>query len=156
MALDWNALEQIPDEDLAVLVAAAIDVVKEHSEDSAVDVEVDALPASVLRTELVQGLELDEETVDRMIDGGDASRAVGLALLREIGDQPELRAEIEQAYEDRKQMMIVEVGLIAAAALLVLVMKVKKIKVVKGEGVTVDFDPFRPEMVKGVKSLLGA
>lgn len=136
----WNRLDALSDGDLAAVVESTIFVLKQGVEGG------DPSPTEMPPGPMVQALEqllaergLDTGAAGRIVKQPTLSRPVAIALLQEIGREPTLAQEIENVWRERRGMLVVEPASILAAALLLLVLKVKKVKVSKKEGVTVDF-----------------
>jgi hypothetical protein len=66
-----------------------------------------------------------------------------------------LAGEIAEAYERRKDLMAVDPLTISAAALLLLVLRVRRVRISKQEGVDVTLDPLKADVVKAVLSFVG-
>jgi hypothetical protein len=138
--LDWTKLDALSDAQLSALVDAAIFVLGEGG-----DVDAAAarqMPARPLAKELAASLGqrgLDSAAAERIVGEGQMSRPIAILLLQQLASEPEIAAEIERTWRQRGGMLFVGTASILAAALLLLVVKVKKFKADKS-GVTVDFD----------------
>ena len=150
----FDDLESLPDDQLRVLTEAAISVLVPESE--AGQPGPAQLPPRALAGELRDALEgsgLPESTVDRVTDGA-VSRQVALAVLAPIAAQPELAEEVERAYHARRNMMVVDGGVLMGAALLLVAMKIKKISIGK-QGVELDFYQVRASALDQIRKLFG-
>jgi hypothetical protein len=159
MSLDWTALDRLSDDQLTALVAATIDVLEDADTEAEEDLGVTSLPPSVVREQLEgelrsAGVAIGDQQATELTEHGPRSRSVAIAVLEQLGDQPALRSEIESAYAERGGMMIVDGGILTGAALLFLVMKLRRVRVGK-DGIDVEFNEFKPGMVDAVKGLLG-
>lgn len=154
--IDWGALDELSDADLGTLADVAINVLQDAANDSDEPLDNDPLqlPREVLHTELRTALAEAGITVNGPVaEDPPTSRAVTLALLSQLAEVPGLRAEIEQAYAQRREMMIVDFGLITGPALLYLVMKLKRVKLDK-HGVDVQFYEYREGMADSVRDII--
>lgn len=151
MPLEWTELQALDDFDLALVVQAAVDVLRDH--DGQVG-RVEEMPPRVLRREASSSLGVDEGAVDRATIDARRSRAVALSLLADLAREPTLAAEIESAYDVRKRMMFVDPGTIAAFALLLLVLKLRRIRIGKGQ-TDIEFYEVRPETLAEVGEIVG-
>jgi hypothetical protein len=147
-------LDDLSDEELRYLMEAAISVLWEQAQHPVVQSPTQ-LPPRALATEL-RHLLGDETGVDRVVQDAQVSHDVGMAVLREIGQQPEVAAEVEAAYQARRDMLAVDAGLVLGAALLLAVLKLKQVKVGKRGGVDVQFHEVQTGVLDGIRRLLGA
>jgi hypothetical protein len=96
-----------------MLAEAAIDVLQEGARGAGEPLDVDptAMPVAVLCQELEATLAESGVDVALAPDDATASQPLALAILAEIGKHPALRAEIEEAYRQRRDMMVVDFGI---------------------------------------------
>jgi hypothetical protein len=154
----WEQLDSLPDDQLNALVAAAASVLAEAGDDPAA-AETLAMPPGAAARELRAqldgaGVAVDEAEAERLVSDQAASREVALTVLRELGKEPGLAAEIEEAWRARRGMMVVEGGVLVGAALLLLVMKLKKLSV-RREGLDVEFYEAKNDVLAAIKGFLG-
>jgi len=153
----FDRLDTLSDQDLSTLVAAAADVLAEGGDDPTAQETIEMPPgpaARELQSELTAaGLDVDEAAADGLVSDDAVSREVALVTLRELAKQPELAAEIEAAWKERSGMMVIDGGVLIGAALLLLVMKLKRVKV---KDVEVEFYEAKSDIVNAVRGLVGA
>jgi hypothetical protein len=150
----FDDLESLPDDKLQILTEAAISVLSPDDEAT----QPAQLPPRVLAAELRDALAdtgLPESTVDSVTGDPAFSRQVALAILAPIGEQPELAAEVERAYDARRNMMVIDGGLVLGAALLLVAMKIKKVSIGK-QGFELDFYQVRAAALEAIRKLFGA
>jgi hypothetical protein len=154
----WERLDDLSDHELEGLVAAAISVLEEGADDPSLQNVADMPPgptASELRSLLGgAGVEAEQAELEQLVTDEATARELALATLRELGREPQLAAAIEEAWRARSGMMIVDAGFVIAGALLLLVMKLKRVQVGKGE-VDVEFYEAKSETLGAVRRLLG-
>ena len=156
-SLDWNQLDALGDAQFAALVDAAIFVLEGGGEGSGA-VAVGQMPASVLTKALASSLDergLDGKTAERIVRQPQLSRPVATLLLQHLASEPVIAAEIDQAWRQRGGMLFVGTATILAAALLLLVVKLKKFKADKS-GVTIEFDKLSNGALGAVFKFIGA
>ena len=138
----WERLDTLDDAELETLIAAASAVMADRADTPAAREALTMAPgptARELRFELQgAGVEIDAEDAERLVSDEGASREAAIAALRELGKEPVLAEEIEEAWQARRGLMVIDAGLVSAGALLLLVMKLKRVKVGKGQA-EVDF-----------------
>jgi hypothetical protein len=152
-----QALDRLDDRQLGLLVQAAAAVLAGAGDGDDLR-QATELPAGALAADLggalaEQGVAADEGAVRRLVEAGERDRQLGIALLRQVCAVPALRAEVDAAYAARQRMMVVDPGTVLAAAVLLLVLKLRRVKVGR-EGVEVTLDPVRQGMLGFVQQLL--
>jgi hypothetical protein len=148
----------LTDQDIAKLAEAAIGVLAPEDADGA---DLQSMPPSVIQDEIAaasESLGLTADEAARLAEA--ASRedlAPGLAetVVAELRRDEALAGEIAEAYERRKDLMAVDPLTISAAALLLLVLRVRRVRISKQEGVDVTLDPLKADVVKAVLSFVG-
>lgn len=80
--------------------------------------------------------------------------AVAHLVLGELWRADELRGELDAASRQRDELMAVDPISISALALFVAVLKVRRIKVSKRDGVDMSFEPIRAEVLRAVLGLV--
>jgi hypothetical protein len=150
----WTRLDTLTDDELATLVAAARSVLVEQGGADEEDAALPAGPAgAAIAAELAaDGEDLSATGIAALLRDEAAARSLAEAVLREIGSQPELARLVAEAYEARRQMLAIDAGLVLAGALLVLVLKLKRIKIGK---LDISFYEARESTVAHLRSLLG-
>jgi len=150
--LDWNDLEALTDAQLSALVDSALFVLGLSAESDA------ALPADMPAGPLARALEnqgLDAETASRLARDDALSRPVAIAVLRQLAAEPALAEAVERAWRERSGLLVVDAGVILGAALLLLVLKLRKVKVHPKEGVEVELDNVSATALGSVFKFLG-
>lgn len=139
--LDWNNLDAMSDQGLATLVDSAIFVL--HRSDAADTPSPTELPNSVLMKQLEQALTkrgVDGAVAGNLVTQQGLSRPVAVAVLGAIATEPVLAQEVERVWQERGGLLFVGAETILGAALLLLVLKLKKVKVSKQTGTEIEFD----------------
>jgi hypothetical protein len=80
---------------------------------------------------------------------------VAQTVVAELQRDDALAGEIADAYERREDLMAVDPLTISAAALLLLVLRVRRVRISKRDGVDVTLDPLKADVVKAVLSFVG-
>jgi hypothetical protein len=80
---------------------------------------------------------------------------VAPASLNTIATEPALAQEIERVWRERGGLLFVGTGVILSAALLFLVLKLRKVRVNKKDGVEVNFDKLSTSAISSVFGSLG-
>ncbi|MDO8654152.1 MAG: hypothetical protein Q7R66_18425 [Undibacterium sp.] len=154
--LDWNKLDELTDPELATLVESTIFVLKRSDESASATAA--EMPASAMTKALEKSLSergMDASVADSIVKQAKLSRPIAIILLQEIAAVPALAHEIEGVWRERNGMLVVGAGVILAAALMILVLKLKKIKVNKESGVEVDLDKLSTGALGSVFKFLG-
>ena len=154
----WERLDSLSHQELDALLAAAASVLVEDDEQAQQSATMPPGPAArELRSELEgAGIEVADGATEGLVADEARSREVALATLRELAKQPELAAEIEQAYRERSGMMVFDLGLITGPVLLLLVLKLKHVKIKKGEGLDIEFYEAKGDVLGAVGKFFGA
>jgi hypothetical protein len=139
-----------------MLADAAIYVLQQGAADAGEPVGEDPsqMPLAIVRGEIEAALADSDIELALPADLAASSAPIALALLEEIGNHPELRAEVEEAYQQRRKMMVIDFGIVTGPALLYLVMKLKRIRVGK-DRVDISFYEYKQEMAEGVRDAVG-
>ncbi len=155
--VDWQKLDELPDEKLRMLVASLLSVLQDSTEQDSDDSmeDVATIPPGPLRRQLKEALaENGVAASDSQINQIMESRPFAILLLQQIAQQPDLACEVEQAYKERQRMLVVDGGIILAGAVLVLVIKLKRIRANK-KGVDVEFSDLKADVLAQVRAFLG-
>jgi hypothetical protein len=153
--LDWTKLDELSDPALASLVESAIFVLRQSDTPGAVSpTEMPAGPMTKALEELLHEHGADASAAGQIVKQRELSRPVAIALLGEIATEPVLAQEVERVWRERGGLLVVGSGTILAAALLFLVLKLKKVKVDKS-GAEVDFDNLSEGAIEKVFKFLG-
>ena len=153
--IDWNNLNDLSDQALAAVVESAIFVLKQSDTPGAPSpTEMPAGPMTKALEQLLAERGADTSAAGRVVKQNELSRPVAVALLSSIATDPALAQEVERVWRERGGLLVVGTGAILAAALLFLVLKLKKVKANKG-GVEVDFDKLSTRALAGVFKFLG-
>jgi hypothetical protein len=143
--------------ELMVMTDAALGMLLEGGE---LDRTILNAPPSVLRRLIIDealGLGLSEEDTAVLVEGATSSpQALGVAevVLTELRREKPIRDDLDAATARRGELMFIDPGSIAAAALLVAVLKVRRIKVSKSEGMDVAFEPVKSAVVNALLGFL--
>jgi hypothetical protein len=155
--VDWNNLGGLPDDQLNVVAEAALTVLQRRADegDAAYVEELTSMPPGPLGRELraalaENGLGASEDQARQLVN----SREAALAVLEQIAREPELARAVEQVLCERQGMMFVEPGTLLAGALLLLVIKLKRVRVSR-EGADVEFRDLKADVLEPVRKLLG-
>jgi hypothetical protein len=147
-----------PERDPAKLAEATIGVL-EVADEEAPDLQL--LPPAVVREQIAQAAEaigVAPEEAAQLAEAAaseDLAPGVAQAVVAELERDEALAGEIADAYERRSDLMAIDPLTISAAALLLLVLRVRRVRISKQEGVDVTLDPLKPEVVKAVLSFVG-
>lgn len=155
-AVIWDRLDDLDDAELTMLVEAAASVIADHTDEAGARTYLEMPPrpaGQILKSTLADaGVAVDEEAAAELVRDQKAARQLTVRVLRSLAQQPILAAEIEAAYRDRQRMLVIDAGLISAAALLLLVLKLKRVKI---GGVDVSFYDARQSALDSIRRLLG-
>jgi hypothetical protein len=148
----------LTDTDVAKLAEAAIGVLEPADEEG---VDLQTMPRSVMQEQIAaaaRSLGVTAEESARLAEAAareDLAPDVAQAVVAELQRDEALADEIADAYERRKDLMAVDPLTISAAALLLLVLRVRRVRVSKKEGIDVTLDPLKADVVKAVLSFVG-
>lgn len=166
----WGRLTELSDDELATLIAAAEHVLADFADtadntdtdaagepDTAQLAELAQLPVAHIAPALAEtlreaGTDVDPDDVAALLRDADQSRQLAVQALREISTEPALAEEVAAAYRARREMMAVDPGLVLSGALLLFVLKLKRIKIGK---VDISFYELRDGVLAQLRSLLG-
>jgi hypothetical protein len=135
-AVPWGKLGDLTDTEYQALSDSALSVLREEAGPVlAADAE---LSPRQLRQQLAVALAAEdipagEQVIDEIVTGDQLSRQVSLAIIEQVAADTALRAEIERVYLARRQMMVLDGGVLTGAALLLLIAKLKRARVQKGK-----------------------
>jgi hypothetical protein len=151
----WERLDALDDDELAQLTTAAIMVVGEHGNvgeaAEATRLPRDTLAAQTREVLESEGVALDEGQAVEIVSSTDLSRELSLSFLQAVRDSP-VRDEVAQVHQRLRDMMIVDAGLLLAGAVVLLVLKLKRVKVGENE---IEFFEVKSDVLKAIKSFLG-
>lgn len=152
----WERLDSLSDQQLSTLVESALFVLEQGGE--AEEPSPAVMPPGPM-IEALRGLlrerGADAGSAERIVRETELSRPVAILILKEIAQEPELAGEIERAWNERAGMMVVGAGVILAAALLVLVLKLKRVKVAGAKEVDIQFDRLSEGALGKILSFVG-
>ncbi len=152
----WSRLDDLTDVEVAALTQAAIHVLEAGGDDPSLR-EVETMPTRPLTATLEQELSAraitEPEIARRIVSDHSLSRPIAINLLKTIAADPVLAEEVAAAYRARQKLLTVGVDLILAGALLLLVLKVKRVRVGK-RGVDAEFSELSDNAIKSVMSFL--
>jgi hypothetical protein len=148
----FDRLDDLSDVEIAALTQAAIHVLQVGSNDDSVR-DIEAMPTrpllGTLEEELAARSVTDRDIANRIVGDKTLSRPIAIRLLTTIANDPAIAAEVETAYQKRQKLLTVGVDIILAAALLLLVLKVKRVRVGK-TGVDVELWKLSDNAIKSV------
>jgi hypothetical protein len=152
----FDHLDDLSDVEIAALTQAAIHVLQIGSNDESVR-DIEAMPTRPLQGRLQEELATrsvtDQDVASRIVSDKTLSRPIAIRLLTTIAADPAIAAEVETAYHKRQKLLTVGVDIILAAALLFVVLKIKRVRVGKA-GVDVEFVKLSDTAIKSVLSFV--
>jgi hypothetical protein len=143
--------------DLALLTDAAIGVLADPANtDDPVLLNLKDVPSTVLEHEIITsaqaaGLSAEEARLlaANATAHGSASQLADI-MLAQLKRSGELAAEIDDTYHTRSELMVVDPITISAAALLICILRIRRVRLSRKKGVDISFDPLKPDVVKAV------
>jgi hypothetical protein len=153
----WDKYPNYSEQELATLTKVASQVLLVSGGDEVSEIETLDLPSRVAAREVAEVLhetvpEITASSVQRLLESRAMSSDLSLQILGVLKEQPDLAELIAAEYEEAtRQMAVAEILL--AAALLVLVCKLKTIKISKS-GMEITFDPFSEKITELLSLLL--
>jgi hypothetical protein len=144
--------------DVAKLAEAAIGVLEPADEEGA---DLQSLPPAVIREQIAaaaQSLGVTPEDAAQLAAAAardDLAPGVAQAVVAELQRDDALAEEIADAYARRQDLMAVDPLTISAAALLLLVLRIRRVRISKKGGVDVTLDPLKADVVKAVLGFVG-
>ncbi len=150
----WDRLDELSTAELSSLAAAAESVIADESGDDEdyASMPVGATGAAVAAELREDGTSAGSDEVAHLIREPEQARELTIAMLRAMREMPVLAEAIEEAYESRRGMLAIDPELIAAGALLLFVLKLKRIKIGK---VDISFYEARDNVMAQLKNMLG-
>ena len=152
----WEHLVELTDGERKALVDSAVTVLNQGVQpDEAITSD---MPGSVLRSRMASALseaglpasQDDASAAMSSASGADAASSMLSALSHVQG----LREEIEQAYQRRREMLFVDFGLISGPALMILLLKLKRIKI-DSSGVDVQMYDANKSVIEMIRKMIG-
>jgi hypothetical protein len=150
----WTRLDELSDEELNAFAATAANVVADASDDPSAKETLTMPPGPAARELQAELGDADAARTEQLLSDPAAVREMNLTALRELAKSPELAAEIEEAWRARGEMMFIDGGLITGTALLLLIVKLKRVRAGKG-GVDVEFYEAKNGVIAAIGHLLG-
>jgi hypothetical protein len=152
----WSRLDELSDDELAMLVEAAEHVIADSADapDASIYLRMPVTRVGEAIAGSLQdaGTATDPDDVTAVLRDHDSARQLAVQALRTIGEEPALAGQVAAAYLARREMMVVDAGLVAAGALLLLVLKLKRIKI---GNVDISFYEARAGALELLRTLLG-
>jgi hypothetical protein len=146
----FQRLDELSDVELATLVAAAEHVIAGDDEDAA---ELAAMPSSMAGAAIADELsEVGTPASPEAVSAVLRDRSVVLAALHTIAAEPPVADAVADVYRKRRDMLAVDGGLLTGAALLLFVLKLKRVKIGK---IDVSFYDARQGVLEQLRTLLG-
>jgi len=152
----WEHLGELTDGQRKDLVESAVAVLRDGLQpDEAITSD---MPASVVRGQMAAalaeaGLPASEQDASAAMSSASGPDAV-LTMLSALAQVPGLREEIEQAYRRRQDMMVLDFGIITGPALMILLLKLKRIKI-NSSGVDVQLYDAHKSTIEMIRQMLG-
>jgi hypothetical protein len=131
-----TVIERYPDltiEELSTLVVAAAEVLMEAGEtsepvpDDLLEMSPGSLSGMIAESMPAGGPDRDE--IARLLSNLDASQRLATGTLQTILESPDLRDAIGRRYEELERRMFVTESLLLSAALVVLAMRIRKVRI---------------------------
>lgn len=152
----WDHLDELTEGERKALVDSAVSVLNrklQPTEAIAAD-----MPASQLKVQMAtalaeEGLPASQESVAALMSSAGDPDAIA-AMLSALSGVPGLREEIDQAYQRRQEMMVLDLGLVTGPVLIVLLLKLKRIKI-NSSGVDVQFFDAQKSAVEMIRRMIG-
>jgi hypothetical protein len=146
----WSQLQELSDRDLRLLVEVTVELLASAADEP--DRPTD-LPRSMLLGEVRglladNGVAVDDPRVADQLGEGLFRPAV-VPVLEQLSSDPKLA----DAYAARKRMMVLDGGVLVGAALLLLVLKLKRIRLAK-LGVDIELYEAKADALKAIGDLI--
>jgi DNA-binding transcriptional MerR regulator len=142
--------------ELALLTDAAIGVLADPTvTDDPILLNLDDVPASVLKNGIIesaQAIGLSVEDANMLASVANSSGPapqIAEILLAQLKRNEQLNEEIAETYRRRSELMVVDPITIGAAALLLCILRIRRLKLSKS-GLDISFDPLKADMVKAL------
>ena len=145
------------EQELTVVTDAALGLLMQSPE---VDRSIVDAPPSVLRVEILDAARqngISDEDAEMLARAATSEiDATGLAevLIAGLRHTEAIREELDLAAARRGELMVIDPISVGAAALLLAVLKVRRVKVSKKDGVDISFDAARPGILSGVLAFI--
>jgi PP-loop superfamily ATP-utilizing enzyme len=149
------ALASMSELDLGKLTEAAIGVLVAAGDDPQL-AEVQSMPAGVLKEQITgaaKALGFPAEHAARLSDLAtrtESASDVARTVLAKLNQDEALAAEVAESNRRRQDLMVIDPLTISAAALLLLVLRIRRVRMSKKNGVDVQLDPLKADMVEAV------
>lgn len=146
--------------DVARLAEATIGVLQGGVGDDPL-LEVESMPRDVVEREIAAAAEsvgVSSQEASQLADAvsqQDLAPGIARAVVAELSRDERLSDEIADSYGRRGELMAVEPVTITAAALLLLVLRVRRVRLSKQEGLDVTLEPLKGDVVKAVLGFVG-
>lgn len=99
-----------------------------------------------------EGVDIGEAEASGVLSDVELSRSIALSLLRAVETSP-LKDEVESVYQRMRDMMVLDAGLLLGGAVLILVLKLKRIKIGDSE---VEFYDAKADILNAIRSFLSS
>lgn len=153
----WGRLNDLTNGERKVLVDSAVAVLNgKLKPDETLSPD---MPTSVVRRHMVAaltdaGLASTQEEASAVMSSASDTDIV-IAMLSGLASIPELANEIEQEYQRREQMLFLDAGLISGPALVILLLKLKRLKI-NSSGIDVSFYDAHAWTAELIRRLFGS
>ena len=145
------------DSELGKMTEAAIGVLAETDTDDPELIGIEELPMSVLQARIAAAVEsfgvplADARVLADMTTRSESAPHVARTVLTSLSSDVALSEEISDAYSRRAELMVIDPLTISAAALLLLTLKIRRVKVSR-QGVDISLDPLKQGMIQALLS----
>jgi hypothetical protein len=97
--------------------------------------DISTAAASRALTPLLPGVQAaDAQVIQQLLEDEDSSKAISLAILKEVQQHPDLAQRVAEAYDERTQKLTGAELVLLSGALVILAIKIKKIRWTKSGG----------------------
>ena len=141
--------------DLGKLTEAAIGVLAAAGDDSQL-ADVQSMPVGVLKEQIAGAAEALGFPIERAVKLSDLATStksasdVARTVLAELNRDEALAAELAESNRRRQDLMVIDPFTISAAALLLLALRIRRVRLSKKDGVDVQLDPLKADIVQAV------
>ena len=152
----WERVGQLTDGELKALVDSAVAVLNRSAEPDEMitaDMSASQVQSQMASALSEAGLPANQQDASAAVSSASDKAAV-LAMLSAVAQVPGLREEIEKAYRRRQEMLFLDLGLVTGPALLILLLKLKRIKI-NSSGADVQFYDAQKSTVEMIRQMLG-
>jgi hypothetical protein len=152
----WEHLDELTDGERKALVDSAVAVLSKDLQPG--EKITSDMPASLVRGRMASalsgaGLPASQQDASAAMSSASGEDAV-VTMLSSLSQVPGLSEEIEEAYRRRQDMMFLDMGVVTGPALLILLLKLKRIKI-DSSGVDIELYDAQNSAIEMVRRMLG-